>query len=180
MKCPIVHENQRGFFEQERELKFLWFVSDEYDNLPEQKPDRVCIIASIEEENTLDLKFDNKTFDKAVHFSCFSTETGQETVKKQQGTSTVENTSLKSAKTILSTVVNEYEDYQDHIFSNEEKETIHEKTSPKSEHPAYCTQKTVKRTHAANNPETEGSKKPEVDENVEKNVSSIAQIEASC
>ena len=66
---------------------------------------------------------------------------------------------MKSAKTVLSTVVNEYEDYQDHIFSNEEKETIYEKTSPKSEHPAYCTQKKVKRrTHAANNPETEGIK----------------------
>ena len=121
-----MHENRRGFFE-ERELKFLWFVSDAYDNLPEQKPDpdfdewengslTESIIASIEEEKTLDLKFDNKTFDKAVPFSFFSTETGQKTRKEVQGTSTFENTSLKSAKTILSTVVNKYEDYQDHIF----------------------------------------------------------------
>ena len=59
------------FFEEERELKFLWCVSDEYDDLPEQKPERDCddwengsltesIIPSIEEENALGLKFDNK------------------------------------------------------------------------------------------------------------------------
>ena len=65
-------------------------VSDEYDKLPEQKPDRDCdewengsltesIFADIEEENALGLKFDNKTFDKAVPFSCLSIETGQDT-----------------------------------------------------------------------------------------------------
>ena len=59
-----MYENQSGFFEEERELKFLWCVSDEYDNLQEQKPDRDCddwenksltgsIIANIEEENAL-------------------------------------------------------------------------------------------------------------------------------
>ena len=37
-----MHENQLGFFEEERELKFLWCVSDEYDKLQEQKPDRDC------------------------------------------------------------------------------------------------------------------------------------------
>ena len=39
-------------------------------------------------------------------------------MKTEQGASTVENASLMSAKTILSTVVNEYADYQDHIFSS--------------------------------------------------------------
>ena len=97
MSCPIKQymKNQRGFFEEERELKFLWCVSDEYDELPEQKPDRDCddwengsltesIIASIEEENALGLKFDNKKFDKSVPFSCFSTKTEQETMKEVQ------------------------------------------------------------------------------------------------
>ena len=37
-----------------------------------------------------------------------------------QGASTVKNVSLKSAKIILSTVVNVYADYQDHIFPKEE------------------------------------------------------------
>ena len=75
-------ENQLGFSEEERELKFLWCVSDEYDNLQEQKPDRDCdewdngsltesVIASIEEENALDPKLDNKKSDKAVPFSFF-------------------------------------------------------------------------------------------------------------
>ena len=82
------YENQLGFFEEEGELKFLWCVSDEYDNLQEQTPDRYCdnwengsltesVIASIEEENALNPKLDNKKSDKAVSFSCFSTETGQ-------------------------------------------------------------------------------------------------------
>ena len=107
-----MYENQLGFFEDERELKFLWCVSDEYDNLQEQKPDRDCdewengsltesIIASIEEENVLKPKLDNKKFDKAVPFSCFSTETGQDTMKEVQGASTVENTSFKSAEPSL-------------------------------------------------------------------------------
>ena len=85
-------ENRLGFFEEERELKFLRCVSDKYDNLQEQKPDRdfeelenwslaESIIASIEEENALNPKLDNKKSDKAVHFSCFSTETGQDTMK---------------------------------------------------------------------------------------------------
>ena len=64
-------KNQLGYFEEERELKFLWCVSDECDNLQEQKPDRDCdewengsltesIIASIEEENALDPKLTTK------------------------------------------------------------------------------------------------------------------------
>ena len=123
-----MYENQLVFFEEERELKFLWCVSDEYDNLQEQKPHRDCddwengsltesIIASIEEENALDLKFGSKNCNKAVPFSCFTTETGQDTMKEVEGASTVENTSLKSAKTILRKVVNECADNQDHIFS---------------------------------------------------------------
>ena len=75
--------------------------------------------ACIGEENAVDPKFGNKKIDKAVPFSFSSTETGQNTKKEEQRASTVENESLKSAKTILSTVVNEYADYQDHIFYNE-------------------------------------------------------------
>ena len=171
-----IHENQRGFFEEERELKFLWCVSDEYDKLPEQKPDRVCdewqngsltesIIAGIEEENALGLKFDNKTFEKAVRFSCLSIETGQDTREEIQGASIVENTSLKSAKTILNKVVDECADNQDHIFSHDAIEAISEKTSLKCEQTAYCTQKTVKRRAPdVINPERKGSRKPEVDD----------------
>ena len=85
------------------------------------------IIAGIEEENALNPKLDNKKSDKAVHFSCFSTETGQDTMKEVQGASTVENTSFKSTRTILSTVVNDYTDHQDHILSNEASEKISEK-----------------------------------------------------
>ena len=70
-------------------------MSDEYDILQEQKPDWNCdewengsmtesIIASIEEENALDPKLDNKKSDKAVPFLCFSTETGQDTMKEVQ------------------------------------------------------------------------------------------------
>ena len=99
-----MYENQLGYFEEERELKFLWCVSDEYDNLQEQKPDRDCdewengsltrsIIAIIEEENTLDPKLDNKKSDQAVPFACFSTDTGQDALKEVQGASSVENTS---------------------------------------------------------------------------------------
>ncbi|XP_075253306.1 uncharacterized protein LOC142345105 [Convolutriloba macropyga] len=99
-----MYENQLGFFE-ERELKFLWCVSDEYDNLQEQKPDRDCgewengsltgsIIAIIEEENALDPKLDNKKSDQAVPFACFSTDTGQDAMKEVQGASSVENTSI--------------------------------------------------------------------------------------
>ena len=75
-------------------------VSDEFENLPEQKPDWHCderenwsltesIIAILEKENALDPKFGNKNFDKAVPFSCFSTETGQDTIKEVHGASTV-------------------------------------------------------------------------------------------
>ena len=90
-----MYENQLGFFEEERELKFLWCVSDEYDQLQEQKPDRDCdkwengsltgsIIAIIEEENALDPKLDNKKSDQAVPFACFSTDTGQDAMKEVQ------------------------------------------------------------------------------------------------
>ena len=146
--------------------------------MPEQKPDRDCddwengsltesIIASIEEENALGLKFDNKKFDKSVPFSCFSTETEQETMKEVQETSTVENTVLESVRTILSEVVDECADNRDHFFPDAT-EAISEKTSLKCEQPAYCTQKTVKRRALVNNPEREGSRKSEFDENEEK------------
>ena len=148
--------------------------------MPEQKPDRDCddwengsltesIIASIEEENALGLKFDNKKFDKSVPCSCFSTETEQETMKEVQETSTVDNTSLESVKTSLSKVVDECADNRDHFFSPDATEAISDKTSLKCEQPAYCTQKTVKRRAlVVNNPEREGSRKTEVDENEEK------------
>ena len=147
--------------------------------MQEQKPDRDCdqwengsltesIIASIEEENALNPKL-NKKSDKAVPFSCFSTKTGQDTIKEVQGASTVEKMSFKSTKTILSTVVNNYADYQDHILSNVASEKKSEKTSVKSEQPASCTKKTVKRrAPAVNNPEGVGSKNPDGDENEEK------------
>ena len=127
------------------------------------------IIASIEEENALDLKLGSRNCDKAVPFSCFTTETGQDTMKEIQGEATVENTSLKSAKTLRSKLVDECADNQDHIFSHDAFEALSEKTSIKCEQPAYCTQKTVKkRAPAVNNPEREGSRKPEVDEKEEK------------
>ena len=123
-----MYENQLGFFEEGRELKFLWCVSDENDNLQQPKPDRDCgewengsltesIIASIEEENALNPKLDNKKCEKAVPFSCFPTETGRDTMKELQEASTVENTSFKSARTIICIVVNDYTDYQ-YILSN--------------------------------------------------------------
>ena len=172
-----MYENQLGYFEEERELKFLWCVSDEYDSLQEQKPDRDCdewengsltesIIASIEEENALDPKLDNKKSDQAVPFACFSTDTGQDALKEVQGASSVENTSIKSAVTILSPVLNDYTDYQDHNLSNEASEKISEKTSLKSEQLASCTQKTVKRRAPdVNNPERVGSKNSDGDKN---------------
>ena len=103
------------------------------------------IIASIEEENAIELKFSSKNCDKAVPFLYISTETGQDTTKEVQGASTVENTSLNSAETILSKVLDECADNQDHIFSHDAIEAISEKTSLKCEQPAYCTQNTVKR-----------------------------------
>ena len=52
------------------------------------------------------------------------------------------------------------------ILSNEVSEKIPEKTPIKSEQPASCTQKTVKRrAPAVNNPERVGSKNPDGDEN---------------
>ena len=77
-----MYKNQLGFFEEERQLKFLWCVSDEFENLQEQKLDRDCdewengsltksIIASVEEENALEPKLGNKKFDKAVRQSPF-------------------------------------------------------------------------------------------------------------
>ena len=90
-------------------------------------------------------------------------------MKELQGASTFENTSFKSARTILSTVVNDYTDYQDHILSNNASEKISEKTSIKSEQKASCTKKTVKRRGpAVNNPEREGSKNRDGDENEDK------------
>ena len=51
-------------------------------------------------------------------------------MKVVQGSTTVENTSLKSARTILSTVVNDYTGYQDLLSSNEASEKISEKKLP--------------------------------------------------
>ena len=146
--------------------------------MQEQKPDRDCdqwengslsesIIASIEEENALNPKL-NKKSDKAVPFSCFSTKTGQDTIKDVQGASIVENTSFKSARTILSTVVNDYAEYQDHILSNVASEKISEKTSLKSEQPASAKKIVKRRAPVVNNPEGVGSKNPDGDENEEK------------
>ena len=86
-------------------------------------------------------------------------------MKEVQGASNVENTSLKSARTIFSKVVGEGADYQDHTFCHDAIEAISAKTSQKCEQPAYCTQKTVRRRAlAVNNPGSEGSRKPEGDE----------------
>ena len=115
---------------------------DECEILQEKKPDWDCdewekgsltesIIACIEKEKALDPKVDNKKIDKAVRSSCFSTRNW--TMKGVHGFSTVENISLKSARAILSTVVNEYSDNRDHIFSNEASEKISEKYSLRSE-----------------------------------------------
>ena len=57
-------------------------MSDEYDNFQEQKPDRDCdewedgsltesIIASIEEENVLNPKLDNKKLTRESRFRVF-------------------------------------------------------------------------------------------------------------
>ena len=64
-------------------------------------------------------------------------------MKEVQETSTVENTSLESFKTILSKVVDECADNRDHFLSRDATEAISEKTSLKCEQPAYCKQKTV-------------------------------------
>ena len=37
-----MYENEMGFFEVEKQLKFQWCVSDEFENLQEQKLDRYC------------------------------------------------------------------------------------------------------------------------------------------
>ena len=120
----------------------------------------VSNIASIEEENAIEIKFGNKNLDKAVPFLCFSRETEQDTMIEIQGTSTVENTSLISAITIVSTVVEDYTDYQDHILSNEASEKISEKISFKSEQLGRFTQKTVKRkAPVVNSSESVGTEK---------------------
>ena len=54
-------------------------------------------------------------------------------MKEVHVASTVENISLKSARAILSTVVNEYSDNPDHIFSNEAGEKKSEKYSLRTE-----------------------------------------------
>ena len=64
-------------------------------------------------------------------------ETVQDTNIEVKGASNVENTSHKSARTILCSVVNEYANYQDQIFSQVAIETISEKTSLHCEQPAY-------------------------------------------
>ena len=75
-------------------------------------------------KNALDPKFGNKKLDQAVPFACFSTETGQDTMKEVKGASIVEDNSIKPAGNIFSTLFKEYADYQDHIFPNEVSETI--------------------------------------------------------
>ena len=70
-------------------------------------------------------------------------------MKEVQGASTAENISMNSARTTLSTVVNDYTAYQDLILSNEASGKISEKTSLKCEQPEYCTQKAVKRSAPA-------------------------------
>ena len=109
LSYKLRYEKQLGFFEKERELIFLWCLSDEFDNLQELKPDQYCdelengsltgsIIACIEED-TLELKFGiKKSF-----LSC-STEPGQYTMKEVKGALAVKNNSLKSARTNLSTI----------------------------------------------------------------------------
>ena len=138
---------------------------DEIENLLELKRDRVCddwengslaesIIASIEEENAFEPKFGDKKFDKAVPFLCFSRKTGQDTMKEVRGASTVDKIRLKSARTNLSTVVNEYADCADHFSQMRQVKKYLKKISLKSEQPAYCTQGTVKRRAlVVNNPE---------------------------
>ena len=68
------------------------------------------IIASIEDpkfgNNTWPQVWQQKFWQGSLLFVFFC-ETELDTMKEVQGESTVENTSLKSAKTILSTVVNE-------------------------------------------------------------------------
>ena len=82
LTCRPMHENQLEPFEEERELKNIWCVSDKFDNLQEQTPDQDCvewenglligsIIASIGKENALDPKFGKQKFDQAVSFAFF-------------------------------------------------------------------------------------------------------------
>ena len=52
-------------------------------------------------------------------FACSSAETGQESMKEVQGASMVKIISLKTARNILSRVVNEYADYKDLLSPNE-------------------------------------------------------------
>ena len=55
-----MYENQLGFFEEERELKFLWCLSDEDCDEWESGSLTESIIANIEEDNALDPKSSNK------------------------------------------------------------------------------------------------------------------------
>ena len=96
----LMYEIQLAFFEEERQLKLIRCVSEEFRKLQEQKPDRDCdewenglltesIIASIKEENALEPNVVNEKIDKATLFLSFSKETGQGTMKEVQGASTV-------------------------------------------------------------------------------------------
>ena len=77
--CKPMYKPQQGFFEEERELKLMRCVSDDYCNLQEKKPHRIVVrvklreifIANIEEESALDLKFGNEKVSQAVRFLCF-------------------------------------------------------------------------------------------------------------
>ena len=55
-----MYENQLEFFEEERELKFLWCLSDEDCDEWESGLLTESIITIIEEDNALDPKFSNK------------------------------------------------------------------------------------------------------------------------
>ena len=77
-----MHENQLRFFDEKRELKFLWCVSDEFEKLQGQKPGRdgddwengsltESFRASIEKENALDPKFGNKNWTRLSPFRVF-------------------------------------------------------------------------------------------------------------
>ena len=144
-------------------------MSEKFESLQEEKPDRDCyewengmltesITASIEEKTPLTPNL-GKKFDQAVPFVCFSAETGLHTMKEVKGASIVEDTSIKPARNIFSTLFKEYAEYQDHNFPNETSEAKSETNSLKSEQPAYCTQKTVKKmAPAVNIPGKVGSK----------------------
>ena len=75
-------ENQLGFFEEERDLKFLCCVSDEFEILQEKKPDRDCdewekwpltesIIACIEKKRHLTPRLTTKNLTTQSAFRVF-------------------------------------------------------------------------------------------------------------